>query len=119
MRGFFIGLFQSLSLISGFSRSGSTISGGLILGLSREESIRFAFLLGIPAIAGAALKTLLDLGPSGFSYFISADHILGFLVAFVSGLWAVRFLARFLAKNSFTLFIIYRIILAGVILILL
>lgn len=112
LKGFFIGLFQSLSLIPGFSRSGSTISGGLLFGLSKEESIRFAFLLGIPVIFGAGLKTLINIGNSSFGDFINTTTILGFLAAFFSGLWAVKFLVKYLSKNSFMLFIIYRILLA-------
>lgn len=117
VKGFFIGIFQSLALIPGFSRSGSTISGGMLLGLSREESIRFAFLLGVPVIFGAAMKTLLDIGATNIESFINLPVILGFLAAFFSGLWAVKFLVRYLSKNSFTPFIIYRIILAVIILI--
>jgi len=115
--GFFIGIFQALALIPGISRSGSTISGGLLFGLSREESIRFAFLLGIPVILGAGVKTLLDIGNSGFGEFINMPVILGFFAAFFSGLWAIRFLMRYLSKNSFTPFIIYRLLLAALILI--
>jgi undecaprenyl-diphosphatase len=115
IRGFFIGIFQSLALISGFSRSGSTISGGLVCSLSRQEAIKFSFLLGVPTIFGAALKTFID---SGFSFFSSFDIsiVFGFLVALVSGLFAVRFLVRYLSNHSFTPFIIYRLILAGIIL---
>lgn len=116
IKGFFIGVFQSLALIPGFSRSGSTISGGLLLGLSREEAIKFAFLLGIPVMFGAGVKTLMDIGTSSFGDFINMPTILGFFAAFFSGLWAVRFLVKYLSKNSFTPFIIYRLLLAGIIL---
>lgn len=116
VKGFFIGVFQSLALIPGFSRSGSSISGGLIFGLSREESIKFAFLLGIPVIFGAGLKTLLDIGISNFQNFINIPTMIGFFTAFFSGLWAVRFLVKYLSKNSFTPFIIYRLAIAVIIL---
>lgn len=112
VKGFFIGIFQSLALIPGISRSGSTISGGLISGLSREESIKFAFLLGIPVMLGAGIKTLMDISTSNFGDFINTPTILGFFAAFFSGLWAVKFLVRYLSKNSFTPFIIYRVVLA-------
>lgn len=115
-RGFIIGVFQAFALIPGTSRSGSTISGGLLFGLSREGAIRFAFLLGIPAICGAALKIVLDLPLSELLQLTTLSSILGFLAAFFSGLWAVRFLIRYLSQNSFTPFIIYRLILAGIIL---
>lgn len=117
VKGLVIGFFQSLALISGFSRSGSTISGGLILGLSRQEAIKFAFLLGIPITGGAILKTFLDLGGVGLGEFLNLASIIGFLVALISGLWAVRFLVRYLSSNNFTPFIIYRILLAIIILI--
>lgn len=117
-RSFLIGLFQSLALISGFSRSGSTISGGLILGLSREEAIRFAFLLGIPITAGAILKTFLDLPSSNLlSGLLNIPTLFGFLAALISGFFAVRFLVHYLSSHNFTPFIIYRLLLAIIILI--
>lgn len=114
LRGLFVGIFQTFALIPGVSRSGITISGGLFFGLSREEAIRFAFLLGIPIILGAGLKTLLSIGGS-FSF---SDPILwaGFLAAFISGLVAVKFLIKFLSRHSFNIFIVYRLALAGLIL---
>lgn len=118
IKGFVIGFFQSLALISGFSRSGSTISGGLILGLGRQEAIKFAFLLGIPITAGAILKTFLSLNSNLLIFqFFNLSTLIGFLVALLSGLWAVRFLVRYLSSNNFTPFIIYRILLAIIILI--
>ena len=59
--GLKIGLFQVLALVPGMSRSGATICGGMLLGLSRVEAARFAFLLAIPIITGAGLKKLLEL----------------------------------------------------------
>lgn len=120
IKGFGIGIFQALALIPGVSRSGSTISGGLLFGLSRVEAIRFSFLLGIPAIIGALLKTLLDIGPNFLdtsSQLLNLNSLVAFVVAFLSGLLAVRFLVRYLSTHSFMPFIIYRIILAGMILI--
>lgn len=114
-KGFLIGIFQALALIPGVSRSGITISGGLISGLSREESIKFAFLLGIPVIGGAALKTLLDSWGSLESV-LSLPMLAGFIAAFVSGLLSIKFLVSYLSRNSFNAFIIYRVILAAVIL---
>jgi len=119
-KGFLIGIFQALALIPGISRSGSTISGGLIFGLSRTEAIKFAFLLGIPAILGATAKVFFDFGFNiSILQFFNFQSLFGFLAAFLSGLWAVKFLVRYLANHSFTIFIIYRVVLAGVILLLL
>ncbi len=119
-KGFLIGIFQSLALIPGVSRSGITISGGLFFGLSREQAIRFAFLLAIPAIFGAATKTLLDVvsDPASdlLSSVFSANYLLGFIAAFISGLISIKFLVRYLSAHSFTPFIIYRLVLAGIIL---
>ncbi len=115
-KAFTVGIFQSLALMPGMSRSGVSISGGLISGLSKEEAIRFSFLLLIPISIVALLKTVVDLGDIGsLSAFIDLPHILAFLTAFISGVWAVKFLIRYLSKNSFTPFIVYRVILAIVI----
>jgi undecaprenyl-diphosphatase len=114
-KGFLIGIFQALALIPGVSRSGITISGGLISGLSREESIKFAFLLGIPVIGGAALKTLLDSWGS-LESILSLSMLAGFIAAFISGLISIKFLVKYLSNHSFNAFIVYRILLAAVIL---
>ncbi|MEK9185606.1 MAG: undecaprenyl-diphosphatase UppP [Patescibacteria group bacterium] len=114
LKGLFVGIFQTFALIPGVSRSGITISGGLLFGLSREEAIRFAFLLGIPTILGAGLKVLMD--SSNILNFSDPTIWAGFVVAFLSGLLAIRFLIKFLSRHSFNLFIAYRLILAAVIL---
>jgi len=113
LKALFVGIFQTFALIPGVSRSGITISGGLFFGLSREESIRFAFLLGIPIMAGAALKIFLT---NDLIFFSGLTVWLSFIVAFFSGLLAIRFLVKFLSRHSFNIFIAYRLILAGVIL---
>lgn len=114
LKGLFVGIFQTFALIPGVSRSGITISGGLFFGLSRQESIRFAFLLGIPVIFGAALKTFFSAG----SMMSISDPALwaGFVAAFISGLLAVKFVIKFLSRHSFNIFIAYRLLLAGIIL---
>lgn len=117
--GFLIGLFQSLALIPGISRSGATISGGLFVGLTRETAARFSFLLSVPIIGGSGLKKLLELSGSGVLMEFGLPLLLGSIVAFISGLWAVSFLIRYLKTHSLKPFIWYRIILASLILILL
>lgn len=111
-KGFKIGLFQVLALIPGMSRSGATIAGGMLLGLSRSEAARFAFLLALPVITGAGLKKLLDL--------IVSDAAIpwvpvaaGSVVAFATGLLAIHFLLSFVRNHTLWPFIWYRIILAG------
>ncbi len=111
-KGLLIGFFQSLALLPGMSRSGSTIAGGMLLGLSRGEAARFSFLMAVPIITGAGLKKFLDL--------LSADEAVAWLpvltgatVAFFTGLIAIHFMIRFVRNNSLWPFIWYRIILAG------
>ena len=110
-KGFKIGLFQALALIPGVSRSGATISGGMLLGLSREEAARFAFLLAVPVILGAGSKKLLEL--------IASDGVIawsvvgvGAVTAFLTGLLAIHFMLGFVQKHTLWPFIWYRIILA-------
>lgn len=117
-KGFYIGIFQCLALIPGFSRSGATISGGLFLGLNREESARFSFLLSIPIILGSGLKKIFELWLSDQ---LNSDGItlsIGAITAFVVGLFAIKFLINFLKKYSLKTFIYYRIVLAILIIIL-
>lgn len=113
--GFKIGLFQVLSLIPGMSRSGATIAGGMLLGLSRVEAARFAFLLAIPIIGGAGIKKLLELIVSGES--VSWFPLLaGSFVSFFTSLIAIHFLLTFVRTHTLWPFIWYRIILASFVL---
>lgn len=111
-KGFQIGLFQSLALIPGMSRSGASIAGGMLLGLTRSEAARFAFLLAIPVIAGAGMKKLIEL-------IISDETVLwgmvavGAAAAFVSGLLAIHLMISFVRKHTLWPFIWYRFILAA------
>ena len=117
-KGLYIGLFQCLALVPGFSRSGATISGGLFSGLNREEAARFSFLLSIPIVLGSGLKKTTEIYSSGQ---LSTDGIyilIGAITAFLVGLLAIRFLLNFLKKHSLKIFIYYRIILAILIIIL-
>jgi len=112
-----IGLAQAFAVFPGVSRSGSTITAGLALGLKREAAARFSFLLGAPIIAGAGLKSAWDLykqyqAGAGLA---GADAVLfaaGFLAAAVSGYFCIRWLLGYLQKNSTNVFVYYRWILA-------
>lgn len=109
--GFKIGLFQTLALIPGMSRAGSTIAGGMILGLNRSDAARFSFLLSIPVIVGAGAKKLLELITSS----VTVEWIpvlVGSGVAFAVGLCAIHFMITFIRKHSLWPFIWYRITLA-------
>jgi undecaprenyl-diphosphatase len=110
-----IGFFQSIALIPGMSRSGMSISGGLLLGLKREVAIKFSFLLAIPILIGSGVKKFLDLGSTGVLGSIGGELIAGSLVSFIFGLVVIRFLITYLKNNSFNLFICYRLVLAGLI----
>lgn len=111
-----IGAAQALALLPGISRSGITISAGLFRGLERGDATRFSFLLATPIILGAGAKTLLDARKlSGLT--AELDIVLiGFAVSFLSGLAAVAFMVRYLRTHSLSVFVIYRVALAVVIL---
>lgn len=110
--GWKIGLFQCLALIPGFSRSGATLAGGMLLGLSRYESARFAFLLSIPIILGSGLKKLFELLTSDAPV-VWAPIIFASVTAFAVGMAAIHFMIGFVRKHTLWPFIWYRIILAG------
>lgn len=112
---FLIGLFQSLALVPGMSRSGMAISGGMLLGLSREESARFAFLLAIPLLLGAGAKKLFDLSIVG-SNGETIALVVGAITAFVIGIAVIHYLLRYLRTHSLMVFVWYRLTLAVVVL---
>ena len=112
-----IGLTQALALIPGCSRSGSTIMGGMIVGLKREEAARFSFLLGIPAILGSGIYELVVLFEKGINSSEYQNLIVGILASFVVGYLSIEFLLRFLRLHGTLLFVIYRIVLGAGILI--
>ena len=120
---FLIGAFQTLSIVPGTSRSGSTILGAMILGLSRTAGAEFSFFMAIPAMVGASgIKVLgfVDyLGESGVSVPVDAWITLavGCVVSFVVSMVAIRFLMDFVKKHSFAPFGVYRIALGVLVLI--
>ncbi|MFH2062824.1 MAG: undecaprenyl-diphosphate phosphatase, partial [bacterium] len=114
--GLGIGLFQCLALVPGMSRSGSTISGGLLFGLDRVAATRFSFLLAWPVIAGSGLKKLLDLSAEGVLSELGLGLVVGFVVSFLVGLTAIRFLIRFLQRHTLMAFVWYRLSLAAILL---
>lgn len=103
-----IGLFQSLAVVPGVSRSAATIVGGLALGLRRKTVVEFSFLLAVPTLAAA---TGLDLLKSGASFTPGEFGLLavGFAVSFVVALLSIRFLLHFIKNHNFTAFGWYRI----------
>lgn len=107
---FVMGLAQAVALIPGVSRSGSTISAGLLFGLKREEAAKFSFILGIPAIAGATLLTGIKVVQGEAPMPETSMVIMGFLVSAVVGYVSVSFLMKFLKKNSLHVFAIYLVV---------
>jgi undecaprenyl-diphosphatase len=105
-----IGCAQVLALIPGTSRSGVTMTAARLLGLQRAEAARFSFLLSIPAILAAGSLVTLEI-VSGNGNGLDASVILGLLAAFLSAWAAIAFLMNWLRQESFTPFVIYRLIL--------
>lgn len=113
-----IGVFQVLSLVPGTSRSGATIIGALLLGVSRYVAAEFTFFLAIPVMFGASglkiLKFVMEGG--GFTGMEAAMLILGCVVAFFVSVLAIKFLMGYIKKNDFKVFGYYRIILGVLVL---
>ncbi len=121
---FWIGCFQALSIVPGTSRSGSTILGSMLLGLSRTAGAEFSFFMAIPAMVGASGIKVLGFG----KWVLEAKvHVpmeawlvlaVGCLVSFIVSLIAIRFLMDFVKKHSFAPFGVYRILLGALVLLL-
>ncbi len=110
-----IGLFQSLALVPGVSRAAATIIGGMSLGISRQAIVQFSFVLAIPTMLAA---TALDLLKSDFTFSSQEWGLfaVGFVVAWIVALIAIKFLLRFIERHTFIIFGIYRIILGLILL---
>jgi undecaprenyl-diphosphatase len=117
--GVLIGLAQSLSLIPGVSRSGATMSAGLLLGLQRPAAARFSFLLAVPAVVASGLFELKDV-ISGDKHVNAplGNTLVATAVAFVIGYMAIRWFLRYLANHSVRVFVIYRLVLGSSVLLL-
>ncbi len=113
---FLIGLFQVLSIIPGTSRSGSTIIGALIIGLSREVAAEFTFFLAVPVMFGWSVLKLLKFG-FNFTLTEALILVLGMVVAFLVSVFVIKFLMSYIKKHDFKVFGWYRIAL-GIIVIL-
>ncbi|MFH0771392.1 MAG: undecaprenyl-diphosphatase UppP [Candidatus Omnitrophota bacterium] len=106
-----IGFSQAAAIVPGVSRSGATIACGLVLGLDRESSAKFSFLLSASIIFGAAalkIKDILGLANGGEA----ASLLVGFAVSAITAFLSIHYLLRYLKKHSFNIFVIYRIILS-------
>ena len=105
-----IGLSQALAIIPGFSRSGTTILSARLMGLSKRAATKFTFLLSVPIIFGA---TILEIGNLAFTW----ETLLGVFIAFIVGIISIKFLLNYIKKHDFSVFAIYRVIFAIIILI--
>jgi undecaprenyl-diphosphatase len=115
--GLFAGTAQALALQPGVSRSGVTITAARLLGLEREAAARFSFLLALPIIAGAGGLKAIDVAQSGFHGY-GPQFLAGFLAAAVSGFVVIWFLLRYLRTHDFLVFMVYRLAVAGVVVLL-
>ncbi len=106
-----IGLFQALALLPGFSRSGSTIAGGMLTGLNRKEAAKFSFLLSIPLVWAAGFYEFIQISVSAVSLDL-VPIVVGFLASFITGFLCIKFFMRFVKERSLWVFIFYRIVLA-------
>ncbi|MCL2114274.1 undecaprenyl-diphosphate phosphatase [Lactococcus protaetiae] len=115
----YIGLFQVLSLLPGTSRSGATIVGALLIGVSREVAAEFTFFLGIPVMFGASLVKIFHFFKNGNSLNLEQFSVLllACLVAFGVSMLAIKFLMNYVKKHDFTFFGKYRIVLGAVLLV--
>jgi undecaprenyl-diphosphatase len=112
-QGVLIGSAQALALVPGVSRSGSTITGGLFLGLDRVSATRFSFLLSVPITFGAILKVVTDQATMNDIKGHGDLFAIGIFTAFLSGMFAIRFLLKFVAKHKFDSFAYYRLALVA------
>ena len=110
-KAFLIGLFQSIAMIPGVSRSAATILGGLSVGLKRKTIVEFSFLLAVPTMLAA---TVLDLFKSAHSFTSSEidSMAIGFISAFIVAGLSIKFLLKYIQRHSFIAFGVYRIIAA-------
>lgn len=114
-QAFGIGLFQCLSLWPGFSRSGATISGGLMLGASHRTASEFSFIMALPIMLGANILTLIK----KWEYFtldLVPFFAVGFVTAFITALLCIKFFLEMIHKIKLTPFAIYRFLIAAILL---
>ena len=101
---FLIGLSQALAFIPGVSRSGITMTTGRVMGVSREATAKYSFMLSAPIVLGATLYKFKD-------FVFSIPFVVGVVVSFLVGLFVIKFLLEYLKKGNFKVFAIYRVIL--------
>ncbi|MHB8895927.1 MAG: undecaprenyl-diphosphatase UppP [Candidatus Geothermincolia bacterium] len=110
-----VGLAQVLALAPGVSRSGITISAGMLDGLDREAATHFAFLMSAPIIAGSGLYEVVKLAKNGFPPQGPGVFVAGFITSAITGLLAIGFMLKYMKKYTLKPFIIYRVALAALV----
>ncbi len=111
----FIGIFQGIALVPGISRSGSTISAGLLTGMKRKDAVEYSFILGIPVILAGAVVKLVEVKNSQVELDIPVLAI-GFIAAAVSGYLAIKLINLLVVKDKFRIFAYYTLVLGIIVL---
>ena len=114
--GIIIGCAQAIALIPGVSRSGATISAGLLLGLARPAAARYSFLLSIPAVVLSGVFELRKIGEGGGAG--GLETLVATSLAFVVGYASIAFLLKFLVNHSISVFVAYRLVIGIAVLVL-
>lgn len=104
-QAFLIGCSQAFAVFPGFSRSGTTILAGRLMGLSREAITKFTFLLSVPIIAGATILKVTDLE-------LTPEVFIGVFTSFIVGVICIKFLLKYIKKHDFSVFAFYRVFIA-------
>lgn len=111
-QAFIIGLSQALAIFPGFSRSGTTMLAARLMGVSRDASAKFSFMLSVPIIVGATLLKLPDMITN-----FSLNLIIGIITAAIFGILSIKFLLNYIKKKDFAIFAFYRLIFALIVII--
>jgi len=109
-----VGLSQAVAIFPGLSRSGSTIFGGLLGGLTKEFAVRFSFILSIPTILGAGLVTLAGTARSDSLEIEPLNWLIGFIAATICGIFAIKFIKVLISSSKFYVFSIYCLLASAV-----
>lgn len=116
LKAFLIGIFESLAFFKGTSRSGVTISASLVAGLKKVDAAEFSFIIGIPLLAAATLSGVYKLTKTGIPSPDVLPLIAGFISSLIFSLISIRFLLNYLKNRSLNVFIVYRVVLAVILL---
>lgn len=107
-----IGCSQVFALIPGFSRSGTTIAAGRLLGINREDAAKFSFYLSAPVVCGAVVLQLLKSSTWAIISAHLGTFLLGIVISFITGLLCIKYLLKYLHNHNFKIFMIYRVMIA-------